>query len=311
MRAAELSIPRAGAALVATGAKRTDRAPARLAWLLLAPSIAGLALFCYGPVVQVLFRSLEVKRFGRPVEFGLANYTALFADDRFLTALLNTAVYAAGTILPSLALAVLFALALREATWLTSAIRTVMVLPMMVPLVAAAALFTFIFLPGAGLIDHYLLPLGLGGANWLGDPALAMPAIIAITIWKNTGYYMLFFLAGLAAVPEEQIDAARLEGANAWQRFRYVILPLLGPTVAFVTVIALINALVQVDHVLVMTGGGPADATNLLLSYIYQTARQNLDIGRASAATAVSVALLFALATVSLRTLERGIHYES
>ncbi len=304
-----LAGPRASAAHRAR--LRLPSAEARLAWLLLAPSIVGLALFCYGPIGQVLVRSFAVKRFGRPVEFGWGNYAALFDDPRFLAALLNTATYAAGTILPSLTLALLFALALREADWLTAAVRTLLVLPMMVPLVAAAALFTFIFLPGAGLIDHYLYPLGLAGANWLGDPALAMPAIIAITIWKNTGYYMLFFLAGLAAVPEEQVDAARIEGANAWQRFRHVVLPLLGPTLAFVSVVALINALVQVDHVLVMTGGGPADATNLLLAYIYQTAQQNLDVGRASAATTVSVALLFGLATVSLRTLERGVHYES
>lgn len=291
--------------------RRAAPSQAGLAWLLLAPSLLGLSLFCYGPIVQVVWRSLQVRRFGRPAEVSLANYQALFDDDRFWRALENTALYAAGTIGPSLVLALLFALAVQEAGWLSSAIRTLLVLPMMVPLVAAAALFTFIFLPGAGLIDHYLYPLGVGGANWLGDPALALPSIIAITIWKNTGYYMLFFLAGLAAVPEEQIDAARIEGANAAQRLRHVILPLLGPTIGFVTVIALINVLVQVDHVLVMTGGGPADATNLLLAYIYQTAQQNLDIGRASAATVVSVAGLFALATISLRTLERGVHYES
>ena len=216
-----------------------------------------------------------------------------------------------GTIVPSLVLALLFALAVREAGWLTTAVRTLLVLPMMVPLVAAAALFTFIFLPGAGLIDHYLGFLGLGAANWLGDPALAMPSIVALTVWKNTGYYMLFFLAGLAAVPRDQIDAARMEGANAAQRLRHVILPLLGPTIGFVSVIALVNVLVQVDHVLVMTGGGPAESTNLLLAYIYQTAQGDLDIGRASAATAVSVAGLFALASVNLRTLERGLHHES
>lgn len=296
---------------IEVGGRPRGLAPSVRPWLLLAPSLLGLALFCYGPIAQVLLRSLQVQRFGRPAEWGLANYDALLGDDRFVRALGNTAVYAAGTIVPSLALALLFALALREATPWTSIVRTLIVLPMMVPLVAAAALFTFILLPGAGLLDHYLVPLGLGGANFLGDPALALPSIIAITIWKNTGYYMLFFLAGLAAVPEEQLDAARIEGANGAQRLRYVILPLLGPTFGFVTVIALVNVLVQVDHVLVMTGGGPADSTNLLLAYIYQTAQQNLDIGRASAATAVSVAGLFALATVSLRTLERGIHYES
>ena len=293
------------------GAGRKAVRAGLLPWLLLAPSLVLLAAFTYGPVGGVLLRSLQVRRFGRPLEYGLGNYAALFDDDRFLHALGNTVAYAAGTILPSLALALLFALALRGAGWLTAAVRTLLVLPMMVPLVAAAALFTFIFLPGAGLVDHYLGPLGLGSANWLGDPGLAMPSIMVITVWKNTGYYMLFFLAGLAAVPEEQLDAARIEGANAWERLRYVILPLLGPTIGFVAVIALINVLVQVDHVLVMTNGGPADATNLLLSYIYQTAQQNLDVGRASAATAVSVAGLFALATVSLRALEHGMHYES
>ena len=288
-----------------------SRRPVSFAWLLLAPSLLGLILFTYGPVVQVALRSLQIRRFGRPLEYGLGNYTALFADERFIGALGNTGFYAVGTIIPSLVLALLFALALRDGGWLSASIRTLLVLPMMVPLVAAAALFTFIFLPGAGLLDYYLAPLGLAGANWLGDPALALPSIIAVTIWKNTGYYMLFFLAGLAAVPEEQIDAARLEGANAWQRLRHVILPLLGPTIGFVTVISLVNVLVQVDHVLVMTNGGPADSTNLLLSYIYQTAQQNLDIGRASTATAVSVAGLFTLATVSLRALERGMYYES
>ena len=282
-----------------------------LAWLLLAPSLGLLVLFTYLPVVQVLVQSLEVRRFGLPPAFGIGNYLALFADGRFLHAAANTAAYAAGTVLPSLALALLFALALRDAGWVSALARTLLVLPTMVPLVAAAALFTFVFLPGAGLLDHYGAPLGLGAANWLGDPALALPSVIALTVWKNTGYYMLFFLAGLAAVPDEQLDAARLDGANAVQRLWYVILPLLGPTFAFVGVVALVNVLVQVDHVLVMTGGGPADSTNLLLSYIYQTAQQNLDVGRASAATAVSVAALFVLGAGGLRALERGVHYES
>lgn len=282
-----------------------------LAWVLLVPSLVPLALFTYGPVAGVLWRSLQVRVFGRGVAFGFGNYTALWEDERFWRALGNTAVYAAGTIVPSLVLALLFALALRDAGWVTSFVRTLLVLPMMVPLVAAAALFTFIFLPGAGLIDHYLGWVGLGTVNWLGDPALALPSIMAVTIWKNTGYYMLFFLAGLAGVPQEQIDAAWLEGATGWQRLRHVILPLLGPTIGFVTVIAVVNVLVQVDHVLVMTNGGPADSTNLLLAYIYQTAQQNMDVGRASAATAVSVAGLFGLAAVSLRALERGMHYES
>ena len=192
--------------------------------------------------------------------WGIDNYTRLFADPHFATAVRNNLVYAAGTIIPSLTLALLFALGLREGTRLTSVLRTLFVLPLLIPLVAAASLFIFIFLPGAGLLDYYLARLGAAETNWLGDPSLALGSIIAITVWKNTGYYMLFFLAGLAGVPQELLDAAKIDGASAMQRFLRITLPLLGPTLAFVFVIALLNVLTQVDHVIVMTQGGPSDS---------------------------------------------------
>lgn len=302
---------------IALPVRLARRSPARLRlrsfapWLLLAPSLLFLVLFTYWPVVQVAWRSLVVQRFGTAPAYGFGNYTRLLADAGFGQAALNTALYALGTVVPSLLLALGFALALRDGTRVVAVLRTMLVLPMLVPLVAAAALFTFILLPGAGLLDHHLARLGVGATNWLGDPSLALGSVIAITVWKNTGYYMLFFLAGLAAVPEDLVDAARLEGANSWQRFRHVVLPLLGPTLGFVAVIALLNVLTQVDHVITMTRGGPSGATNMLLYYIYEQAHQNGDLGLASAATVASVAALLCLALLSLRTLERGIHYES
>jgi len=200
---------------------------------------------------------------------------------------------------------------LRETTRLTGILRTLVVMPLLIPLVAAAALFSFILLPGDGLLDFYLHRLGLGMVNWLGDPDLALGSVTAITVWKNTGYYMLFFLAGLAGVPQDLLDAAKIDGAGAMRRLRSITLPLLGPTFGFVVPIALLNALTQVDHVVTMTQGGPSDATNLLLYYIYQQAAQNDDFGLASAATVISVAALLSLSLISFRTLERGIHYES
>ena len=281
------------------------------AYALLAPSAVFLLAFTYWPVVQVLAGSLVVHTFGGAPHWGIGNYARLFADPLFAHAVANNLVYAAGTIVPSLVLAMAFALGLRESSRLSSLLRTLLVLPLLIPLVAAASLFVFIFLPGAGLLDYYLARFGFAETNWLGDPALALGSIIAITVWKNTGYYMLFFLAGLAGIPQDVLDAARIDGAGAWARFRHVTLPLLGPTLAFVLVVALLNALTQVDHVVVMTQGGPSDSTTLLLYYIYQQAHQNYDIGLASAATVVSVAVLFSLSIVSLRTLERGIHYEA
>jgi sn-glycerol 3-phosphate transport system permease protein len=289
--------------------------------VLLAPSAVFLFGFTYWPVLQVLAGALTVRTFGGTAHLGVGNFTRLLADPHFAHAVINNLIYAVGTILPSLGLALALALGLQETTRLSAVLRTLLVLPLLIPLVAAAALFVFIFLPGAGLLDYYLArlggswfglgQLGLGQTNWLGDPSLALGSIIAITVWKNTGYYMLFFLAGLAGIPQDMLDAARIDGAGAWARFRHVTLPLLGPTLAFVAVIALLNALTQVDHVVVMTQGGPSDSTSLLLYYIYQQAAQNYDFGLASAATVVSVAVLFAVSVVSLRALERGVHYEA
>jgi sn-glycerol 3-phosphate transport system permease protein len=286
----------------------------RARWLpaaaLLAPSLVFLLAFTYWPVARVLAESFVVGRFADHT-LGLDNYWRLLADPHFARAAWNNIVYAAGTIVPSLLLALAFATALREGTRLNAALRTLIVMPLLIPLVAAAALFTFILLPGDGLLDFYLARLGLGMTNWLGDPDLALGSVIAITVWKNTGYYMLFFVAGLAGVPQDVLDAATIDGAGPWRRFRAVTLPLLGPTFGFVLPIALLNALTQIDHVITVTQGGPSDATNLLLYYIYQQAAQNYDTGLASSATVISVGALLALSFLSFRTLERGIHYES
>jgi sn-glycerol 3-phosphate transport system permease protein len=279
-------------------------------WLLL-PSLVLLAAFTYWPIVEVAWRSLNQARFGQLPQLGLGNYARMFADPHFAQAASNNALYAVFTVIPSVLLALLFALALREGTRIDAILRTLVVLPLLIPLVAAAALFTFILLPGEGLLDHYLARFGVGATNWLGNPSLALGSVIAITVWKNTGYYMLFFIAGLAAVPAELLDAARVDGAGAWARLRHVTLPMLGPTFAFVVPIALLNALTQVDHVVTMTQGGPSDSTNLLLYYIYQQAEQNFDVGLASAATVVSVAALLTLAWIAFRVSDRTAHHAS
>jgi sn-glycerol 3-phosphate transport system permease protein len=300
-----------GAGAVPLSAAR--RRPRR--WLpvavLLAPSLVFLGLFTYGPVLRVLGESLVVGRFAGDQAIGVGNYQRLFADPHFARAALNNFVYALGTIVPSLVLALALALALRESNRFNALLRTLVVMPLLIPLVAAAALFSFLLLPGDGLVDFYLHKLGVPMINWLGDTDLALGSVIAITVWKNTGYYMLFFLAGLAGVPQDLVDAATIDGAGAWRRLRSIILPLLGPTFGFVVPIALLNALTQVDHVVTLTQGGPSDATNLLLYYIYQQAAQNYDTGLASAATVISVAALLSLSLISFRLIERGVHYES
>jgi sn-glycerol 3-phosphate transport system permease protein len=277
------------------------------AYLLLSPSLVFLALFTYGAVGQVIVDALYQRATPKaPSRFvGIDNITSVLADPAFTGALVNNLIYAAGTVVPSIALALLFALALSRTNAVTSALRAALFLPVLIPMVAASALFLFIFLPNVGLLDHYIGRLLPVLPNWLGDPDIALTAIMVITVWKNAGYYMLFFLAGLQAVPDDVMEASYLDGAGPFQRLRYIILPELRPTFLFVTVIALLQAVTQVDQVFVMTKGGPSNSTSLLLFYIYQQAVEHYDVGRASAATLVTLAALMGLTALSFRSLAK------
>ena len=301
---------------VAGRSRRASRARlTRRTWpfLLLAPSLVFLAAFTYLPIVRVAWESLydTSHATAKSTFVGLGNYAAVFSDKAFTQSVINNLVYAVGTVPPSMALALLFALALQRSSRINSMLRAIMLFPSMVPLVAAASLFFFIFLPGVGLFDYYLAKLGLRGFNWLGDPDIALWSLIGITVWKNAGYYMLFYLAGLQTLPGEVLEAATIDGANGWQRLRHVIVPLLAPTTAFVLVIALINVLTQVDHVIVLTKGGPSNSTKLVLYYIFEQAHENFAYGKAAAASVISVAVLLAMSVVSLKTMERGAHAAS
>lgn len=280
-----------------------------LPYLLLAPSLIFLALFTYLPIVRVAIESLYETPHGTGAKttfVGLGNFAHVLGDPAFRQAATNNLVYALGTLIPSLVLALSFALAVQRSTRFSSVMRTIFFFPSLVPLVAAASLFFFIFLPNAGLLDYYLARLGVSGPNWLGDSDIALWSVIGLTVWKNAGYYMLFYIAGLQNIPRDTVEAALIDGANAWQRLRYILLPALAPTTAFVVVIALIQLLTSVDHVIVLTHGGPSNATNLLLYYIFQSAHENFDYGRAAAATLMSVAALLAISVASLRVMERG-----
>jgi sn-glycerol 3-phosphate transport system permease protein len=304
--------------IAASGVIEDDRPVARAgpraqrgwiaAYALLLPSLLTLALFTYGPLLQVAWDSVHVKRSpgAAPSFGGWANFTAVLADQAFRKAVVNNLIYAVGTVGPSLVIALGLALVLSRSSRINSALRAAYFLPVLIPLIAAASLFLFIFLPGVGLLDYYLGRFLTHSPNWLGDPDIALYSIMALTIWKNAGYYMLFFLAGLQAVPDEAYEAAYLEGASPVQRLWHITLPYLKPTISFVGVIGLLNVVTQVDHVFVLTKGGPSDSTNLLLFYVYQQAVESYDIGKASAATLVSLAVLIAIAAASLGTLERS-----
>ncbi|WP_459175914.1 carbohydrate ABC transporter permease [Ewingella americana] len=282
-------------------------------YLVLLPTLIFLFLFTYYPLVQSAADSLFDSRLqtDNPPFVGLQNYARLLADDVFWRALLNNLAYILMTVIPGIVLALLLAVALWENTSLNRWLRTAFFFPMIIPLVSAATLWLFIFMPGMGLLDYYLAKLfGPMNNNYLGMSDSALIALSVIGVWKFAGYYMLFFLAGLQAIPASAREAAIMEGASRTQTFFYVTLPLLRPTISFVVTIALIYAITQIDHVPVMTQGGPNNATTVMLYYIQSLANDTHDLGKASAATFLTLVLLFGFSVMNLRVLERGAHYE-
>lgn len=282
-------------------------------FMYLFPALFFLLLFTYYPMLQVLWDSFFSKGYGaEEYSFvGLTNYINLFGDEEFINALQNNFVYAIGTVIPSLVLGLLFALALVQSSRYKNFIRSMLFFPTLVPLVAASALWIFIYFPGIGLLDYYLAQISIESTDWLGNPDIALYSLMILTVWKNAGFYMLFFIAGLQGIGDEYYEAADIEGASWWQKFRFVTLPLLGSTCAFVSVIALIHVFTNVDHIVIMTLGGPMGSTNLVLYYIFQNAHEFNDFDKANAATVISVVILLTVSFFSIRTMERGIHYES
>lgn len=282
-------------------------------YLILLPTLIFLFLFTYYPLFQSAMDSLFDSRLSSdaPPFVGLQNYLRLIQDSVFWRALLNNLAYILMTVVPGIMLALLLAVALWENTSLNRWLRTAFFFPMIIPLVSAATLWLFIFMPGMGLLDYYLAKaFGPMNNNYLGMSNSALIALSVIGVWKFAGYYMLFFLAGLQSIPASAREAALMEGASRPQVFFYITLPLLRPTISFVVTIALIYSITQIDHVAVMTQGGPNNATTVLLYYIQSLANDTHDLGKASAATFLTLVLLFGFSMLNLRVLERGAHYE-
>lgn len=284
----------------------------RLHILLLAPSAALLFLFTYKPFFQAVIESFYDSRAASSSQFvGLANFSRLFDDPAFMAAVINNFIYVVFTVIPSLILGLVLALLLKENTRGNRWLRSIFFFPTLVPLVAAAALWSFIFLPGVGLLDHYLSVFIHGSHhNFLGQESTALTVLIIISIWKYSGYYMLFFLAGLQSIPDDALEAAHIEGASPWQGFYHVTLPLLRPTLTFVGTIALVYSFTQIDHIPAMTNGGPGHSTTVLLYYIQTITMESQDLGKAYAATLCTVVGLFFLTWLNNALLDSGADYE-
>jgi sn-glycerol 3-phosphate transport system permease protein len=281
-------------------------------WLLLLPAAALLALFTHYPAVTTAWHSfLSTPKGSRPAVFvGADNYRQLVDDPVFWQSLTNNLWFAAGTIPLSIALALLMAVWVNGKIRGRSALRLAFFTPTILPMIAVANIWLFFYTPGYGLLAQILGALGVPAHNWLGSKNTALVCLMVVTVWKEAGFFMIFYLAALQQMSPRLAEAAAIEGASRTYFFRRITFPLLMPTTLFVLVNAIINAFRVVDHVVVMTRGGPDNATELLLYYIYEIGFRFWDTAYAAALTMVLLALLGAAALAQFWFLGRKVHYQ-
>ena len=281
-------------------------------WLLLLPAAIMLAVFTHYPAVATIIDSFfSTPKGARLAVFvGFDNYHAMIEDPIFWRALDNNIIYALATIPLTIALAMAMAIAVNGKIAGRSFMRLSFFTPTVLPMIAVANIWLFFYSPGYGLVDQVLGLFGVPAHNWLGNEHTALACLIVVAIWKDAGFFMIFYLAALQQMSPALGEAAALEGASRWYFFRRVTFPLLMPTTLFVLINAIINSFRLIDHVVVMTRGGPNNTTALLLFYIYEIGFKFWDTAFAATLTVVLLALLAILALGQFVFLDRRIHYQ-
>ena len=281
-------------------------------WILLSPAAILLTTFAFYPSLATLWSSLFSRNTRRrPSEFvGGENYTDLFADPTFWKVVSNNLIYAGATIPISIAIALAMALWANSKIPARGFVRTAYFTPTVLPMIAAANLWLFFYTPGLGVLDQLGSLIRLPSINWLGQPETALWAVIIVTIWKEAGFFMIFYLAALQTIPEDLKEAADIEGCSRWTYTRRIVLPLLMPTTLFIMVNALINSVKLIDHLFILTKGGPNDASKLILYYIWEMAFAFFDAPHAAAMTILVLVVLGVVAGIKFTILDKRTHYQ-
>jgi len=281
-------------------------------WLLLLPAFILLLAFTHYPAVATLIDSFySTPKGARPsVWVGLDNYDVMVHDPVFWKAATNNLWFALATIPCSIGIAMAMALWVNERMTGRGFLRMAYFTPTVLPMIAVANIWLFFYTPGYGLLEQIAGLLGLPAHNWLGDQHTALGAITVVAIWKESGFFMIFYLAALQSLNPSLREAAAIEGASRGYFFRRVLWPLLMPTTLFVMINAVINAVRMVDHVFVLTRGGPDNASTLLVYHLFQVGFSYWDTGYAAAITVLLLAVLATVALFQFFVLDRKVHYK-
>lgn len=279
-------------------------------YLYILPSFIFLFLFTYYPIARSLYMSFFDWGLSSTHTFiGVENYRWLLEDSLFWRVLRNNLVYAGVSIPFAVGLGLIAAIIVDQRLKRSTFYRAAFFTPTMIPMAAASMVWVFILTPNYGLLNYYLQKIGLPNIEWLGDSRYALSALIIVGVWKYMGYYMILLLAGLQNIPTELYEAGLLEGATGWKKFRWITLPLLAPTLFFTLIMAIINSFQSVDQIYLMTKGGPANSTNMLVYYIYQYGLRFWDMGYAATLTTVLFTILLVITVLAFGVVNRRIHY--
>ncbi|MEG4800829.1 sugar ABC transporter permease [Microcoleus sp. ARI1-B5] len=272
------------------------------AWTFLAPALLFLGTFLIWPIAYLFYLSFTSGSFTQAGVrlIGLNNYSRLVTNPDFWQVLQNTIYFTTATVIPSLIIPLGLAVLLNRSFAWRGALRTAYFIPSITSLVAVGLGWRWLF-QTEGPVNDMLMAIGLNPIPWLSSTVWAMPVIILLSVWKQLGFNMVVFLAGLQAIPVNRYEAAELDGANGWQQFWHITLPGLRPTLVFATVTTAIFTLRSFEQVYVITGGGPLNSTNLLVYYIYEQAFSQFDFGYAAAAATFLMAVALILVYVQLR----------
>jgi sn-glycerol 3-phosphate transport system permease protein len=282
------------------------------AWLLLLPALVLLVSFTHWPAAATFIDSFfSTPKGSRPgVWVGADNYRAMAEDPVFWKAVTNNLWFAGATIPLSIVLALVMALWVNERIAGRAFLRMAYFTPTVLPMIAVANIWLFFYTPQYGLLEQITGALGLPSHNWLGNQSTALACITLVAVWKEAGFFMIFYLAALQTLNPSLREAAAIEGASRWYFFRRVQWPLLMPTTLFVLINAVINGFRMVDHVFVLTRGGPDNASTLLLYHLYEVGFKFWDTAYASAITVVLLVVLASVALFQFFVLDKRVHYK-
>lgn len=291
--------------------RRKIRREACCGYLYLLPATAVLVCFWFLPVLYAFVISFYRWDFMNPVKtyVGLQNYIHLLTSHEFWRVMGNTVYYMAGSIPPTMFIALVLALALNEKIKCLAFFRTAVFTPVISCIIAMSAVWMWMYDPINGLLNYFLQFVGFQPMQWLSNTETAMPALILMDIWKHVGYDMIIYLAGIQSIPESYYEAAKIDGAGQWNRFRHVTWPLLAPTTLFILIISVIQRFQVFSMVHTMTGGGPAGATDVVVYYLYENAFRNFEMGYAFAISYILFLFIFAVTLIQWKFGAKKVHY--